>query len=89
MQKHEIIESYVSEVCRQVRWKKARRVIAAEISDHIGDQIGAYVGEGLNEAFATERAVAEMGDPVEAGRCWIKCTGPGRTGGSSRRRSLW
>lgn len=58
---------YVDAVCNQIRRKKARDGIREELEGHISDQRSAYIGGGMSEAEATERAVEQMGDPVEVG----------------------
>ncbi|AOT68977.1 FtsW/RodA/SpoVE family cell cycle protein [Geosporobacter ferrireducens] len=61
------ISEYLKAVCEQIRWKKAHEVISKEIEDHIIDQKNAFVVNGLDEETATERAIAEMGDPILVG----------------------
>ena len=67
MQQHDVVETYLNEVSRHIRWKKARAAVSEEMREHIRDQAGAYVREGLDEQAAATRAVADMGDPAEAG----------------------
>ena len=67
LQQSDRIEDYLTGVCRQIRWRKARCAVAEEIRDHINDQIDALVAEGKNETQAVEAAVLGMGDPVETG----------------------
>lgn len=64
---HESIEAYITIVCQQVRWKKARLPIAAELGDHPADQAAAYAADGLPEEEAQAQAVASMGDPIHTG----------------------
>lgn len=47
--------------------EKARSGIREELEGHISDQCSAYISEGMSEAEANERAVKQMGDPVEVG----------------------
>ena len=61
------ISEYVGTICGQIRWKKARRLVAQEIGAHIEDQRDAYLAEGLSEGAAARRAVESMGDPVAVG----------------------
>lgn len=58
---------YVEAACGQIRWKKARDGIRQELENHISDQCSAYVGNGMSEAEALEKAVEQMGDPVGVG----------------------
>lgn len=64
---HKEAEAYLDRVCGQVRWKKAHGCIRQELGAHIEDQAAQYRKEGLEEAEAWAKAVASMGDPVEAG----------------------
>ena len=67
MRQRDRIDAYVAEVCRQIRWKRARGAVGSEIRNHIHDQIDAYAADGKNEDLATELAIRDMGDPVVAG----------------------
>ena len=48
----------------QVRWKKARPGLAAEIRTHLLDQRDACLAQGMDEGAAQGEAVRQMGDPV-------------------------
>ncbi len=61
------IKQFLVTVCEQIRWKKAHSVISQELEDHIIDQKAAFVAEGLDEDTATDKALAEMGDPILIG----------------------
>ncbi|MEA4900035.1 permease prefix domain 1-containing protein [Desulfitobacterium sp.] len=67
MPSHESISAYINEVCNQVRWKRVRPVIAREIENHIDDQIQSYISSGMEPDEATEKALLQMGDPLEIG----------------------
>ncbi len=67
MQPFEKITEYSQAVCRQIRWKKARPAVAREITGHLLDQKAAYMREGAQEDAAAEKAIAQMGDPIEVG----------------------
>ena len=60
-------QTFLNAVCEQVRWKQAHETITRDLSDHIEDQTEAYVRGGMNSVDAAERAVKEMGDPVDVG----------------------
>lgn len=60
-------EDFISNVTEQIRCVRARDGIARELSDHITDQAAAYEEAGEAHEDAVERAVREMGDPVEVG----------------------
>lgn len=61
------MEEYLDKVTEQIRCKKARASVAGELENHILDQMEAYKQEGLNEEDALDKAIIEMGDPVEVG----------------------
>lgn len=60
-------EEYLDKVTEQMRCKKARAGVAGELENHILDQMEAYKREGLGEEEALDKAIIEMGDPVEVG----------------------
>ena len=60
-------KQYLNTVTEQIRYRKAKFVIAEELENHIDDQKDAYCLGGMEEQEAYEQAVAEMGDPVEVG----------------------
>lgn len=64
----EVLADYLTAVGAQIRWQRARAPLLRELSDHITDQAADYRADGLEEADALDRAVAEMGDPETVGR---------------------
>lgn len=60
-------EAFIRNVTEQIRCVRARDGIARELSDHITDQAAAYEAKGEPHEEAVNRAVQEMGDPVEVG----------------------
>ena len=60
-------EEYLHLVTDQIRCKKARPDVKTELEAHIMDQMEDYRNEGMEEQEAMERAILEMGDPVEVG----------------------
>ncbi len=67
MQQYDEIKRYIGLVCEQIRWKKPHEDVSRELQDHITDQADAYVEKGMDEKAAVEKAIAEMGDPIEVG----------------------
>ena len=61
------IKDYVQQVCEQIRWKKAHDIVSKEIEDHIIDQKTDYISDGIDEELATDKAILEMGDPIQIG----------------------
>ena len=67
MQQPSKITEYLDAVRQQIRWKKAQFSVLEEINNHITDQKNAFLSEGLNEEEATDKAIADMGDPIVVG----------------------
>lgn len=61
------MEEYLNKVTEQIRCRKARASVAGELENHILDQMEAYKQEGLEEEEALDKAIIQMGDPVEVG----------------------
>lgn len=61
------MEEYLEKLLSQIRCKKARPYISDEIRKHMEDQITENIAHGMTEKEAEINAVADMGDPVEAG----------------------
>lgn len=61
------IKEYLNHVCAQIRWKKSHEIISDEMEDHIIDQKNAFMSKGLDEETATDKAILEMGDPIDVG----------------------
>ena len=61
------LDEYLELVSEQIRYTKIRSTVAEELKNHILDQAEAYEACGAFPEEALERAVREMGDPVETG----------------------
>lgn len=61
------IQEYLSVVTEQIRCKQAREMVSEELQEHILDQAKAYEEEGMLKDEALQKAIQEMGDPVETG----------------------
>ena len=61
------LDEYLDTVSEQIRYKKIRSTVVKELENHILDQAEAYEACGAFPEEAVERAVREMGDPVETG----------------------
>ena len=64
----ECVNEYLETVGGQIRWRRARRLLLRELSDHIADQAAAFEAEGRSPEEALAGAVAEMGEPEAVGR---------------------
>ena len=61
------MNEYLSQVTDQIRCQKVHKAVRAELKAHLEDQAEAYESEGMSADEAMEKAVLEMGDPVETG----------------------
>jgi len=68
MQSFELIKEYCNKVCEQIRWKKAKPIIIAEVENHLYDQRDAYMASGDDENAATQKAIVQMGDAISLGQ---------------------
>jgi len=64
---HDKINEYVNVLCQQIRWKKARRRVAEEMTAHILDGRDSYIEQGLDEQTATTQAITDTGDATMLG----------------------
>lgn len=62
-----VIDEYIESVCKQIRSKKAHRLIKTELKNHIVEQKNAFEEQGMDEKIALEKAIVEMGDPISVG----------------------
>lgn len=63
----ERIRAYTELCVGQMRCRAMRPVVGKELEAHMEDQREAYLAEGMAPEEAERLAVAQMGDPVEAG----------------------
>ena len=61
------MQSYLEVVQAQIRWKRARPVLAQELGQHLEDQRDHFLKEGKSPEEAERLAVQDMGDPVTVG----------------------
>lgn len=61
-------EEFVELLKEQIRNKKAKDLVACEIEQHIEDQKNAYLEAGDGEDIALEKAIEQMGDPIDVGK---------------------
>lgn len=61
------LDEYLKTVSEQIRYTKIRSTVTEELKNHILDQAESYEECGAFPEEALDRAVREMGDPVETG----------------------
>lgn len=62
------ITQFCETVQGEIRWKKAHPKILREIETHLHEQKECYQAKGNSLEESTEKAILQMGDPVEMGR---------------------
>ena len=50
-------EDYLQAVGQEIRWRRARRQLTRELSDHIADQEADFLSQGMDPQEAARRAV--------------------------------
>ncbi|MFT9598299.1 FtsW/RodA/SpoVE family cell cycle protein [Mesobacillus sp.] len=58
---------FLSEVTNQIRSKEAKKFVASELEFHLKEVKKEWIGKGLSEAEAEEKAVSQMGSPSKLG----------------------
>lgn len=67
MPERETIAAWLEAVQSQIRWKRARPMLARELERHLEDQRDSFLKEGRPPEEAERLAVEDMGDPVTVG----------------------
>ena len=62
------LQDYLRQVGEQIRWKRARPQLLAELETHLLDQRDDCLSQGMTEEEAQQEAVRQMGDPVLLGQ---------------------
>jgi cell division protein FtsW (lipid II flippase) len=63
-----IISEFLQQVCSQTKYKKIYSDISKELQGHIQDIMDGYIENGMSEEEAVQRAVQQMGSPIEIGK---------------------
>ncbi|GAM12433.1 FtsW/RodA/SpoVE family cell cycle protein [Mesobacillus selenatarsenatis] len=58
---------FLSEVTNHIRSKEAKKYVASELEYHLNEVKKEWVGKGLSEREAEEKAVSQMGSPSKLG----------------------
>jgi rod shape determining protein RodA len=61
-------ERFLSEVLNHIRSKEAKEFVSAELHFHLQQVKKEWIGKGMDEEEAEERAVSQMGSPVKIGQ---------------------
>ena len=76
MPERETFRGYLEAVEAQIRWKRARPVVALELEQHLEDQRDALTEEGASPEEAERRTLLDMGDPVAVGTAFDRVHRP-------------
>lgn len=67
MPERKTIPAWLEAVQTQIRWRRARPVLARELEQHLEDQRDSFLKEGKSPEESEHLAVEDMGDPVAVG----------------------
>lgn len=67
MKKNKAYLEYMASLTEQIHDMRAKRLVEAEIENHIEEQTECYEAEGMCREEAIKEAVRQMGNPVETG----------------------
>ena len=81
MQVSEREQAYLNTVCGEVRWRAAHPAIRTELADHMEDQKGALMQNGLTQEAAEEQTLRELGEPEALGQLFDASYRPAATFG--------
>lgn len=68
MSQQQRLDEYIQQVCRQIRNKEMHASISQELRGHLEDKIEDYQANGLTIEGAIDKAIADMGDPIQVGK---------------------
>lgn len=77
MAEHAVIDRYLTELEREVRWVRDAEDIIEEVADHLLEAVAIHTRRGLDRVAAQKRALTEFGDPTLVGRAFASA----RSGG--------
>ncbi len=70
MAEYAVIDRYLSELEREVRWFRDAEEIIEEVTDHLLEAVAVHARRGLDRIAAQKRAFTEFGDPTLVGRAF-------------------
>lgn len=65
---NEKIDSYINEVCSEVRFREAHQEIEMELKNHIEEMMEEYMAEGFSQDDSLIKAIDHMGDAALVGK---------------------
>ena len=79
MAEYAVIDRYLSELEREVRWIRDAEDIIEEVTDHLLEAVAVHTRRGLDRIAAQKRALTEFGDPTLVGRAFASTRSGGIT----------
>ena len=79
MAEHALIDRYVGELEREIRWVRDAEDIIEEVADHLLEAVAVHTRRGLDRIAAQKRALTEFGDPTLVGRAFASTRSGGIT----------
>ena len=70
------IKSYLNNVCKEIKYEPAKKVISEELEIHMKEIKEDYIKDGIDEITAEEKAVNQMGNAEEIGKSLNKIHKP-------------
>ncbi|HDR3358760.1 TPA: FtsW/RodA/SpoVE family cell cycle protein, partial [Bacillus anthracis] len=61
-------ERFLKEVTNHIKSKEAKDLVAAELDFHLKQTKNMWIGKGLSEEIAEDKAVEQMGSPIKLGQ---------------------
>ena len=74
-----LIDQYLGQLSKEIRWLRDAEEIAEEVADHLLESVEQRVDRGIDRLTAERRALAEFGNPDVVGRAFASS----RTGGAA------
>ncbi|GAA0182849.1 FtsW/RodA/SpoVE family cell cycle protein [Clostridium sediminicola] len=65
---NKFISKFLQDVCTEVKYKKVHPALTNELKGHIDELIDEYIENGINKEEAAQKAIKQMGDPLEIGK---------------------
>lgn len=62
------VEEFITNVCKEIKYKKARNKISEELKNHIEDHAYDLMDNGVDEEVAYMQSIEAMGNPKEIGK---------------------
>ena len=65
---NEKLNSYINEICSQVKFREVHREIELELKTHLQETVEEYLAEGFSEDEAVNKAINQMGNADRIGK---------------------